>query len=124
VKSMRKMAGARVVRECENLETMVRLFCHCQHHDRELCPECQQLLDYAKAHLESCPWALDKPICDNCLFQCFMPACREKIKAVVGATRTRMLWQHPQMTLRHWFDGLHHVRAGPPRQNYSSWGSE
>jgi hypothetical protein len=124
MKSTRKKAGARVVRERENLETMVRLFCHCQHHGQGLCPECQQLLNYSKEHLESCRWGFDKPVCDNCSFQCFLPACREKIQAAIGATKMHMLWQHPQMSLRHWVDSLHHVHAGALRQNYSSWGAE
>ena len=118
------MTSGRVARERENLETIMRLFCHFQRHSRGLCPECQQLLDYSREHLESCRLGFDKPICDNCSFKCFLPARREKITAMIGAMRTRMLWQHPRMSLWHWVDGLHHVRAVPRRRNYSSWGTE
>lgn len=121
--STRKKSDARVVRERENLETMVRLFCHGQHHGRDLCPECQQLLAYSTARLESCRQGSDKPICESCSFRCFMPAWREKIRAVREATKTRMLWQHPQMSLCHWIDSFHHARPRPHRE-YSSWGCE
>jgi hypothetical protein len=124
MKTTRTTGSARVVREWENLETMVRLFCHSQHHGHELCPECQQLLDYTKKHLESCRFGPEKPVCDNCSFGCYIPACRQKLKTMLSATHSRMLWQHPNLSLRHWLDSFHHAPAGPIHENFTSWGSE
>ncbi len=125
VNSTTKVNGARALRESENLETMLRLFCHYNHRDgASLCPDCQRLLDYSKLHLETCRLGPKKPVCENCSFECFTPAFAHKIKAVIDATLPRMFLEHPQISLRHWADSLYHVQAGTVRQDYRCWGSE
>ena len=47
-----------------------------------LCPECQDLLDYARQRLEKCP--LDpKPKCKNCEVHCYKPEYRGRIQKVM-----------------------------------------
>jgi hypothetical protein len=124
MKTTKSTGSARSAREQENLEIMVRLYCHREHHGHELCLECRQLLDYASAHMEQCRFGAAKPICDNCSFGCYVPVHREKLKAVIAATRPRMLWQHPNLSLRHWFDHFHQAPQGNVHDNYGSWGME
>ena len=124
MKSTRKMGGARVLRERENLEMMMRLFCQEQHHRDDLCTECQQLLDYSKAHLQNCKLGLKKPVCENHSFGCYAVGCRDQLQIVIGATRTRMFWKHPQISLRHWLDRFYHEHPTPRGRDCSSWGSE
>jgi hypothetical protein len=124
MKATKPAGRARVTRERENLETRLRLYCHRHHHSAGICPECSLLLDYAAEHLEKCRFGLEKPNCENCSFQCFSPSSRERIKAVISETRPRMLWQHPHLSLRHWFDGFHNAPGGSPHGSFGSWGSE
>ena len=47
---------------------MIALYCRKQHHTLRgsLCPECQQLHDYALARIEHCPFMETKTFCSAC----------------------------------------------------------
>jgi hypothetical protein len=100
-------AEARLAREWETMTKMVRCYCRGQHHTgRELCTECQGLLDYATRRLERCRFGAEKPTCANCPVHCYQQERRDQIKRVMRYAGPRMLWQHPLLSLRHWLDGL------------------
>lgn len=108
----RRCTSERLAREWKTISAMVR--CYCQgHHDpaSALCPDCQQLLDYAGLRLERCRFGSGKPACAKCPVHCYQPARREQVKAVMRYAGPRMLWQHPILCVRHWLDGLRKAPA-------------
>ena len=75
-----KMAdGPRIRREKKTVDAMIRLYCS-KHHENAggLCPDCQELHDYAMLRLSNCPFQENKTICAKCLVHCYKPALRTK----------------------------------------------
>ena len=105
-------AGKRLAREWRTIAAMVGCYCR-DHHaaDQGLCPECQSLLDYAHVRLERCRFGLEKPVCVKCPVHCYQPARREQVRAVMRYAGPRMMWRHPILSLRHWFDGFRKAPA-------------
>ena len=95
----------RLVREWQTIAAMVTCYCR-DHHgtNASLCPECQGLLDYAAVRLERCRFGPEKPVCNKCPVHCYQPARREQVRTVMRYSGPRMLWRHPILSLRHWFD--------------------
>ena len=53
---------------------MITLYCwknHQSRHEGELCSDCQELLDYAMARSEKCPFMENKTFCSNCRVHCY-----------------------------------------------------
>ena len=96
----------RLAREWKTIEVMIRCYCR-DHHDHgdALCPECQQLHDYAAVRLERCRFGAEKPTCANCPVHCYQKLRREQVKVVMRYAGPRMLWQYPVLSLVHWLDG-------------------
>ncbi|MFO7570036.1 MAG: nitrous oxide-stimulated promoter family protein [Smithellaceae bacterium] len=90
-------------KESKTLRAMILLYCHEQHDapKGELCYSCSELLAYAKARLERCPYADDKPACSNCPKHCYKPVQREQIRKVMRYAGPRMMWSHPLLALDH-----------------------
>lgn len=97
----------RLAREWTTIETMVRIYCR-DHHQGELCAECKGLLDYAGRRLDRCRFGIEKPTCAKCPVHCYQRDRREQVKAVMRYAGPRMIWEHPILSLKHWFDGLRH----------------
>jgi predicted amidophosphoribosyltransferase len=90
---------------------MIRLYCRGQHGHREgLCPACGELLAYAEARLDACPYGEAKTTCARCPVHCYKPEMRERIRAVMRYAGPRMLWHHPLLAVLHLLDGLHRDR--------------
>lgn len=83
-------------REFATLSKFVEIYCE-RHHDRrdgeKTCSECADLLDYAHARLEKCPYE-PKPKCKDCTTHCYRPKYREKVREVMK------------------FSGMHFVKRG------------
>lgn len=81
---------------------MIAMYCHDEHgrHD-ELCPECQQLLDYSRQRLDRCPFGEAKRSCQACTVHCYNAASRSAIRRVMRHSGPRMLWHHPLDALWH-----------------------
>lgn len=95
-----------LIRELGTLETMIRVFCHGHHGRRSgLCPECQELLEYAGKRLENCPFQKHKPRCSQCPVHCYKPDMRTRIRAVMKYAGPRMLFRHPVLSGMHYFTG-------------------
>jgi len=93
-------------REKRTIEAMVRLYCRDQHQSTSgLCPECQQLKDYALSRLQRCPFQEGKTTCAKCPVHCYSPAMRQRVKAVMRYAGPRMLYRHPILALLHLLDG-------------------
>lgn len=91
-------------KEQQVVEEMVRLYCRKNHPayvSGKLCPECQELLDYARARSERCPFMKEKTFCANCKVHCYKPAMREQIRRVMRFSGPRMLLYHPILAIWH-----------------------
>ncbi len=102
-----RLADKRLGREWRTIAAMITCYCRDLHGTKDaLCPECQGLADYAALRLERCRFGPEKPVCAKCPVHCYQPARREQVKAVMRYAGPRMVWQHPILSLRHWFDGF------------------
>jgi hypothetical protein len=104
--------GARIIREKKTIGVMISLYCHANHSQRNLCPECSRLLDYSLARLDKCPFQDGKTTCGKCPVHCYRGDMREKIRAVMRYSGPRMIFRHPGSAIMHLFDGM---RKNPVR---------
>jgi len=90
-------------KEYQTITAMIDLYCREVHHTdtEEVCPQCQELLDYAKARLCKCPFAEDKPTCTACPIHCYKPQRRAQMQQVMRYAGPRMLRSHPVLAIRH-----------------------
>ena len=99
-----RCAALRMARKEKMLVSeMIALYCRKQHHTLRgsLCPECQQLHDYALARIEHCPFMETKTFCSACRVHCYQPEMREKIRTVMRWAGPRMLPVHPVLSIKH-----------------------
>jgi hypothetical protein len=96
------MAG-KSAREDKTILVMIRLFCRGHHRPkgRGVCPVCTELLVYAKARLDKCPFGEDKGPCAKCSIHCYKPEMRKRIIEVMKYSGPRMLFRHPILSMRH-----------------------
>lgn len=80
---------------------MIHIYCKGKHGSKDLCPECQELYDYAVQRVTRCPFMETKTFCSNCKVHCYKPVYREKIKEVMRYAGPRMLFVHPIMAIKH-----------------------
>jgi hypothetical protein len=100
-RTMDKYAG-KIESEKKTVAVMVSLYCNKRHGTkRGLCPDCEQLLAYAKARLAACPFGDEKKACSKCTVHCYRPEMREKIAKVMRFSGPRMLLVHPLLAFRH-----------------------
>jgi Nitrous oxide-stimulated promoter len=109
----------RLTREEKTIAAMIALYCR-DHHagdptapgppvigsgDAGLCPDCAELLAYARLRLEKCRYGAKKPTCANCETHCYKPAMRERVREVMRYSGPRMLRRHPVLAVAHLADG-------------------
>ena len=82
---------------------MIHLYCNKVEKNKTLCSSCQQLLDYAFARLDKCPYGEAKTACKSCKVHCYKPQMRNKIKTVMCIIGPRMLFYAPLAAWRHFF---------------------
>jgi len=104
--SMKKKG--RIEREAATVEVMIRSFCHSRHGEdnKQLCPDCEALLTYAKKRLQNCPFQEGKTTCGQCSIHCYRPDMREKIRLIMQTIGPGMLLKHPIMGMCHALDGM------------------
>lgn len=91
------------------VEQMIGLYCKKNHREEykkaqkegRLCPECQELAEYAKMRSEKCPFMENKTFCNNCKVHCYKPEMREKIRTVMRFSGPRMIFYHPILAIWH-----------------------
>ncbi len=84
---------------------MIRIYCRAHHHPAPApCEECRRLLDYADRRLDTCPFHVDKPVCNKCTVHCYSKGMRERVREVMRFSGPRMMYRHPWLTLRHLID--------------------
>jgi len=109
----------RLARDWHAMGAMMNIYCRTYHgsrresegrRKRELCVECNSLLDYTGERLDQCPYGAGKPTCGRCHGHCFEPARLEQTRRVMCYAGAFMWWKHPIMSLQHWWDGWHDSR--------------
>ena len=112
----------KLAREKKTIECMVKIYCNDLHGTTDkLCPECGQLLVYARKRITSCVLKENKTTCAKCPVHCYKPLMREKIKKVMRYSGPRMMYKHPVLALLHLCDGAKTkaVKSGEKKQ--SKW---
>jgi len=90
-------------KEKKTITAMIRIFCDARHGNsgKPLCPECSNLLDYAKQRLDKCPFGQDKGACSKCEIHCYKPDMRKHVTEVMRYSGPRMLRKHPLLAIDH-----------------------
>lgn len=87
--------------ELETVTYMIRYYCKHKHKHRELCSECQELVEYSKKRIGLCPFMDTKTFCSACKVHCYKKDMREQIRVVMRYSGPRMLLHRPIMALKH-----------------------
>ncbi|WP_294472847.1 nitrous oxide-stimulated promoter family protein [uncultured Bacteroides sp.] len=95
------MKRSRIKQEKKTVELMIRLYCRKKEKNAVLCSECEELLHYAHARLDRCPFGERKSSCKNCKVHCYKPALRERMRQVMRFSGPRMLFYAPLAAIRH-----------------------
>ncbi|MCM1028633.1 MAG: nitrous oxide-stimulated promoter family protein [Pseudoflavonifractor sp.] len=93
--------STRIKREKSTVRLMIELYCRHKEGNRELCPSCMALIDYAEARLSRCPFGNAKSSCRHCAIHCYRPDMKARIKAVMRYSGPRMLIYRPLEALSH-----------------------
>lgn len=88
-------------KEKQVVKEMISLYCHKNHHSKQLCKECNELLNYAKMRIDKCPFMETKTFCSKCKVHCYQPQMQKKIKEVMRFSGPRILFYHPILALSH-----------------------
>ena len=91
----------KIEEERKVVELMIKLYCKKKHKNKELCNDCNELLEYVNLRLNKCPFGDQKTFCSNCKIHCYKPIMREKIKEVMRFSGPRMLFYHPIIAIKH-----------------------
>ncbi|WP_237040641.1 nitrous oxide-stimulated promoter family protein [Phocaeicola faecalis] len=101
---------SRITREKKIVELMIRLYCKSKEGHKELCPECQALLEYAHTRLDRCPFGEKKTTCRLCTVHCYKPGMRKRMQEVMRYAGPRMMLHHPIAAIRHLVEELYTAR--------------
>lgn len=93
--------SCKIQREKRTVEFMIRLYCKHIEKNKQLCPSCRELIEYAHTRLEHCRFGQDKPSCRKCPVHCYKPVMRERIQVVMRTMGPRMFLYAPIAALRH-----------------------
>ncbi len=95
------MKKQRIAHEKKIVGLMIRLYCRRKEKNAVLCPDCEELLRYAHARLDHCPFGERKSSCKKCTVHCYKPAMRERMRLVMRFSGPRMLLYAPWTAIRH-----------------------
>ncbi|MFR8835497.1 MULTISPECIES: nitrous oxide-stimulated promoter family protein [Bacteroides] len=97
------MSKNRIDREKRIVELMIRLYCRKKEKNKYLCIQCEELLRYAHARLDHCPFGENKSSCKQCTVHCYKPVMRERMRQVMRFSGPRMLLYTPWEAIKHLF---------------------
>lgn len=97
-----------IEREQKTVARMIRIYCRHKEGNRELCPDCAALLEYARARLSGCPFGARKASCRKCAVHCYRQDMRARIRMVMRYSGPRMIFYHPIPAIRHLISELRH----------------
>lgn len=93
--------GKHIEEEKKIVGQMIRLYCKKHEGHKELCPSCQELLEYAYHRLDKCKYGERKPTCQKCPIHCYKPEMKERIRKVMRWSGPRMILYHPITSIKH-----------------------
>ena len=91
----------KIEREKRTIELMIKIYCKKKHKNKELCDECQELLEYAHKRLSFCKFGEEKTTCGKCPIHCYKKDMKERVKAVMRFSGPRLLIYNPIALFRH-----------------------
>ena len=91
----------RIEREKRTVAKMIHIYCRQKEGNRDLCPDCAELLEYAMSRLSKCPFGEHKTSCRKCRIHCYRPDMRARIRAVMRFSGPRMMFYSPIAAIRH-----------------------
>lgn len=59
---------SRIAQEQRTVEQMIRLYCRKKEGNKELCPQCLELLEYARIRLSRCPFGEKRALAGSAPF--------------------------------------------------------
>ena len=75
-----------------------------------LCPECEELLEYIKKRVNSCPRMAEKTLCSECRTHCYAPNRQQRIKQIMHYSGSKPALRSPVMAVRrkitHWISTI------------------
>lgn len=87
---------------------MIRLYCRKKEGNKELCPNCQSLLEYSHTRLNRCPFGETKPTCRLCTVHCYKPEMRKRMQELMRYAGPRMIFYHPTAAILHLLKEMHY----------------
>lgn len=91
-----------VQQEQDTIASMTRIYCRSKHRKSAgLCPQCQELLDYAHERVSRCMFLPDKPVCARCPVHCYQATYRERVREVMRFAGPRLIFKDPAAVVRH-----------------------
>ena len=90
-----------IEQEQHTVEQMIRIYCRYKEGNKELCPSCRELLQYAHTQLKRCPFGEQKKTCRKCPIHCYKPKMKKRMQEVMRYAGPRMLFFHPIAAIRH-----------------------
>lgn len=97
---------SRIEREKKTIELMINIYCRKKHNNKrkELCEECNELLEYAHKRLSYCKFGENKSTCAKCPIHCYKKDMKVKIKEVMKFSGPRLIIYNPIELFKHMFD--------------------
>ena len=94
----------RVEKEKQIIQLMIEIYCNKKHQQqKDLCEECQALLEYAHKRLSFCKFGDEKTACRKCPIHCYKKDMKMKVKEVMRFSGPRLLIYRPVEFIKHWF---------------------
>lgn len=99
----RMLVMKKLEKEKKTIAAMIGIFCRDHHRTagEALCPDCNDLLEYAGKRLDKCPFGENKGACSKCEIHCYKPDMRKYVTAVMRYSGPRMLRKHPLLAVDH-----------------------
>lgn len=103
----RQVEDPRIALEKRTIRAMIGIYCRGRHSPGEgICEDCRELLEYAFARLDRCPFGGEKSTCAQCPIHCYRSEMRAKVKEVMRFAGPRMVYRHPLLALQHRWHSL------------------
>lgn len=86
------------------INEMIAIYCKSKHSYKDaLCPQCQEVKNYAVKRLEQCRYGEQKPTCRICPVHCYNPDMQAKMREIMRYSGVRMLILHPLYSIKHFY---------------------
>ena len=86
------MKASRIAHEKKTVELMIRLYCRKKEKNTILCADCEELLRYAHARLDHCPFGEKKSACKECTVHCYKPVSYTHLTLPTNYLQCRSRW--------------------------------